>query len=1149
MADFAINTRPQDKQPNPAVAALPDGGFIATWQSEYQDGMDWGIFAQRFNANGAAVGPEFQINVTTKDTQDTPAIATAADGSFIVTWQSRDFGGTENDVFARRYDAAGNPIGSEFKVNTVVANWQQNSAIAILPNGNFVITWESAQQDVPSEGDGYGVFARQFRADGTPIGSEFKVNTFTQGNQNKPAITTLKTGGFVITWQSELQDGSEYGIYGQTYNADGVPLGSEFRINTYGTTSQNRPAVAPLNDGGFVATWTSYGQDGDNYGIIAKRFSATGTPVGDEFVVNSQTAGEQITPQITELSNGGFVVTWRSQSTFGGDYGVFARQYGANGQPVGNEVQVNTFATQDKGKAAITALNNGGYAVVWHSADPTGASYRTYERRYDAAGNPASDPVQVNTYVAQVSRITPVNPPAGVDSTIVIAASDTDPISAAQATYRATGVNDHLIINKAIAEAYATGKGTVVLLPGVFNISNNILLRSNVTLKGSGWRTKLRLEDNANLDDAGIIRTQGPTNKSSDVEAYNTRIADLQIDGNKDRQSSDKNKYGIYGVYANSSFENIYVRNTSSYGFDPHENSINGTPSTNITIRNNIVENAGKDGITLDKVVDSLVENNITVNNHRHGFNVVTEATNTTIKNNVAIGNGSNGITIQTGSRNLSILNNQIALNKANGIYVDGEGGNRIDSNVIERNGRYGVALLASSGNTVSNNLVFSNSQSKNAGYSEIELYDDGINYSTYNTIRNNDIESALDIRASYSVRERSPGDNYNTIENNIAVGALRKPYLIKGKNSVLVPQPTQRMGGTSQIDTLTGTKADNVIAGKQQSDILSGVAGDDVLMGGAGNDRINGGTGNDGLWGQSGSDYLRGLTGNDQMNGGTGNDKMLGDQGNDVMLGGSGKDYLQAGLGNDYLYGGSQNDSLYGRGGNDYLYGDIGNDGLRGENGNDYLDGGDGSDQLNGGAGNDVLDGGTGSDILNGDIGDDFLKGGTENDRLLGAAGNDYLDGGKGDDNLDGGDNDDLLEGDDGNDVLQGGNGNDILKGNAGVDTLTGGSGSDTLVGGVGNDVMSLGADSDRDLVLYNRGDGSDTVRQFRLGQDQFAIVGIAQVDVVKSGSNTQLRASSTSGFGTGQVLMTFEGVTGVNANTITASVGAINAATFVFG
>ena len=38
------------------------------------------------------------------------------------------------------------------------------------------------------------------------------------------------------------QDGSGHGIYGQRYAADGTPVGSEFRVNTFTTDDQVFPS-------------------------------------------------------------------------------------------------------------------------------------------------------------------------------------------------------------------------------------------------------------------------------------------------------------------------------------------------------------------------------------------------------------------------------------------------------------------------------------------------------------------------------------------------------------------------------------------------------------------------------------------------------------------------------------------------------------------------------------------------------------------------------------------------------------------------------------------------------------------------------------------------------------------------------------------
>ena len=58
------------------------------------------------------------------------------------------------------------------------------------------------------------------------------------------------------------------------------------------------------------------GATGDTspYAVKAQVFAAGVMPAGPEILVNSATANHQINPQITALSNGGFVVTWTDES-------------------------------------------------------------------------------------------------------------------------------------------------------------------------------------------------------------------------------------------------------------------------------------------------------------------------------------------------------------------------------------------------------------------------------------------------------------------------------------------------------------------------------------------------------------------------------------------------------------------------------------------------------------------------------------------------------------------------------------------------------------------------------------------------------------------------------------------------------------------
>jgi parallel beta-helix repeat protein len=1130
MVKFLPNTRTEYLQPDPTITTLTDGRYVVAWQSMYQDGQDAGIVARIYNANGQPLGGEFLVNTTRKDFQDTPAITALADGGFVVTWQSRDFGGIEYDIFAQRYNASGSAVGGEFRVNSYLKGFQTKSDVTALKNGGFVITWQSEGQDGSEE----GVYAQRYDINGIKVGGEFKVNTVTSNFQNDPSITTLNDGSFVITWQSNGQDSDSYGIYGQRYDSNGNTLGGQFLLNNRTVGSQNRPDITALDNGGFVATWNSSGQDGSEYGIFARVFNSSASPVGNEFQVNTFSSDNQIKPAIADLSDGGFVITWRSLGQNANDFGVYGQKYNANGQKVGSEFQVNSFATADQGYSAVTGLNDGGFVVTWHSLDVQGKDYGLYSQNFNANGDKVGGVVKVNTFTPTINPLD-TTIPSGDGLTIVIAASNSSPADAANANWQATGENDQDLINAAIAQINAAGKGEVILLGGTYNISDNILLRSNVKLTGSGWTTNLRLEDNTDLSLSGIIRTQGASNKSSDVAIYNSGVSNLQIDGNRANQTLKSKQYGIYGTYDGAVFENLYIHDTASYGFDPHEDSRNGRSTSNIVIRNNIIEKAGLDGITLDRVVDSTVENNLTINNDRHGINAVSHSENTFIKNNYSIGNGGNGITVQTGSRLLDITGNEIGNNLGNGIYIPGEGGNTIDNNKIFSSGKYGIGIRGSSGNKITNNIVTDSSQLTNNLYSEIELYDDDIIYSTDNTVQGNITRSVLTNRSRYGIREKSSGDNFNIITDNIVSPSLRGDYFIKGANTNF---------SRSTIPVLTGDAGNNVINGGSQAERLIGLAGDDTINGGSGKDLLEGNAGNDFLVGGNNNDVLWGNEGGDRLQGNAGDDYLNGDIGNDLLYGNEGGDILDGSIGNDTLFGGSGSNSLYGRQGfdslvggadSDRLWGGEDNDTLVADLGNDYLNGGLGDDRLVGDGGDDFLDGDAGNDNLDGGAGNDLLKGNTGNDVLNGSLGNDYLTGGSGNDTIGGNEDNDLLEGEAGDDFLSGNSGNDIL---------TGGSGNDILVGGFGNDLIDMGNDAESDTFIYTFDDGSDIIQNFDLGEDRFAITNIANVRITTSGSNTEFRAVDNN-----SLLVTFEGTIGFNGSNLVDFLSTQNTTNYIFG
>jgi hypothetical protein len=265
--EFRVNTYTTGSQFIPAVSAADAGTFTVAWMSP--DGSDYGIFAQRYAGTGAPLGPEFRVNTYTTAYQALPRIGTDPAGNFVVVWASNGQDGSAYGIFGQRYASSGAPSGAEFRINIYTAGDQTSPEVDSDGTGDFVVVWQSSAQD----GSGLGVFGQRFAASGAAVGAEFRINTYTTLDQSRQSIALDSSGDFVVVWQSAGQDGSANGVFGQRYSAAGTPLGAEFRVNTYVVSDQVGPSVAADDSGDFVVVWSSLGQDGSNYGVFGQRYS------------------------------------------------------------------------------------------------------------------------------------------------------------------------------------------------------------------------------------------------------------------------------------------------------------------------------------------------------------------------------------------------------------------------------------------------------------------------------------------------------------------------------------------------------------------------------------------------------------------------------------------------------------------------------------------------------------------------------------------------------------------------------------------------------------------------------------------------------------------------------------------------------------
>ncbi|NGX59843.1 MAG: hypothetical protein KR126chlam3_01000, partial [Chlamydiae bacterium] len=217
-----------------SVATLSNGDFVVAWESKGgQDGEGDGVFGQLFNGAGDKIGNEFQVNNFTTGDQEDISVASFNNGNFIVTWESPQDGDSDG-VYAQLFYGNSSKIGNEFLINTNTISNQQDPFVTSFPNGNFVVTWTSLDQD----GSNDGIFGQIFDGNGSKIGNEFQVNNYTANGQRSSVVAILRNGNFVVTWRSDLQDGSGWGIYGQIFR-DNITLPSSTSASTSRTTSSS----------------------------------------------------------------------------------------------------------------------------------------------------------------------------------------------------------------------------------------------------------------------------------------------------------------------------------------------------------------------------------------------------------------------------------------------------------------------------------------------------------------------------------------------------------------------------------------------------------------------------------------------------------------------------------------------------------------------------------------------------------------------------------------------------------------------------------------------------------------------------------------------------------------------------------------------
>ena len=417
-----------------------------------------------------ASGSEFHVNSTTTLDQNQPAVAMDAAGDYVVAWSdySVSAGNPNPDTSVLKYEVffhdgsnsgertASAPTPPEFSLDT-------EPAVAMDPNGDFVITWRDNYQGNEDVNGNYvyHIEARRFLITGHTISQQAiggnsttayqvdKVATTLNGFQvtqkNEPTVAMGAAGDFVIAF--DTAEGANSDVAFQSFDSVGnAQYAHEQTVNQFTTGAQSDPSVAMDSSGNFVIVWQSLNQVSGSSGadIYARRYNflsgspqpitgVNGVTTGDA-QINTFTVGEQDVPTVAEDGTGSFVIAWDSQNEIAGSASdIFAKSYNADGTLNNNapdadiQIDTTTAGSQEHPSASMDSLGNaliawdsGGNSIFYRRLNDLGVPIGTADVRVDPS-NLSPQPTAVTNPAA---ALMPVDPATTAEKGIIVYESE-----------------------------------------------------------------------------------------------------------------------------------------------------------------------------------------------------------------------------------------------------------------------------------------------------------------------------------------------------------------------------------------------------------------------------------------------------------------------------------------------------------------------------------------------------------------------------------------------------------------------------------------------------------------------------------------------------------------------------------------------------
>jgi hypothetical protein len=313
-------------QSRPNVVADGSGGAIFTWQDPRNGFGNTDVYAQRVNAAGTALWTANGVAVCTETGEQLqPGLVGDGAGGAVLAWSDARTG--TQQIYAQRL-AAGSGLGQwalgGVLLTAAVPGLKGRPVLASDGAAGAIVAWEDARNAADND-----VYARRIDAAGTPLWTASGVQVAASANAATPAIVSDGAAGAIVVWTDERNVDSD--VFAQRLDAAGAPQWTANGVTVAAATGfQLFPAAVSDGAGGVIAAWEDP-RNGAN-DVFAQRLSSAGAELwAAGGLAVSTAAADQSGVSVATDGAGGGIFAWADSRSGATGIDVFAAHVNAGG--------------------------------------------------------------------------------------------------------------------------------------------------------------------------------------------------------------------------------------------------------------------------------------------------------------------------------------------------------------------------------------------------------------------------------------------------------------------------------------------------------------------------------------------------------------------------------------------------------------------------------------------------------------------------------------------------------------------------------------------------------------------------------------------------------------------------------------------------